>query len=285
MKLAALLRWRPIRLAGAVRRRADDDGAGATADALTYQGFLALFPLLLLAVSAAGYLLAAADQDLWTSRLAAAVPGLDELAGDAIRGIVRHRESAGLIGLAGLAWRGAGLVEAAGRALGRIFGVPEYKSFMRRKAWTLASLALLGTLGLVAAAASGWASSFEGPGAVAGALLLALLLDTLLFLTAYRLLVQRRGPAFGRLWKGALLAGAAWGALKLAGAALGRWSAGGAAGIFGPFAAIVGLLFLLRLGAMVFLHGAELNAVLIEETARRGAAPESPAERPPTRTA
>lgn len=285
MDLGWLARRPSIRLARAVKRRADGDDVGAQADGLTYQAFVALFPLLLLAISIAGFLMAGSDPGRWASRFARAIPGLEELAGGAARAIVRNREGAGILGLAGLAWRGVALVEAAGLAMGRVFRVPKYGGRLRRKAWAVGSLVSLGTLALTGAAASAWAATFEGPGAAAGGILLALALDGLLFLLAYRVLVQRRGPAYAHLWKGALAGATAWGALKLVGAMVASWSATSATGIYGPFAAIIAVLFVLRLGATIFLYGAELNATLIERAAKDGEPPATPAERALTRSA
>jgi uncharacterized BrkB/YihY/UPF0761 family membrane protein len=190
-----------------------------------------------------------------------------------------------MIALAGLAWTGIGVVEAAGHALGKVFRVPEYGSFLRKKLWSVGSLVTLGLLALVATGLTGLAAGLEVGGAVGlliavGAGALGFVLDFGVFLIGYRILVQRRGPAFGRLWKGALFAATGWMVLKLVGAWLVGRVVVNAAAVYGSFAAVIGVLFLLHLGSRLFLYGAELNAVLIEEElSSDGPAKAIPAER------
>lgn len=267
---------RPVRLALAIHRRYGEDSAGYLASAVAYHAFLSLFPLMLLGLAAVGFLLAndARAQTEWVDRLSQSVPGLQDLIGDSLRVVVKQRTGAGLIALIGLAWTGIGLVEAAGHALGRVFRVPEYGSFLRKKLWSIWSLLALGLLALVATGLTGLAASFNLEGAVGVglavvAMALGFVLDFGVFLLGYRILVQRRGPPLRRLWKGALLAAAGWTVLKLVGAWLVGRVVANAAAVYGSFAAVIGVLFLLHLGSRLFLYGAELNAVLIEEELRR----------------
>ena len=267
---------RILRLASAVHRRYGEDSAGYLASAVAYHAFLSLFPLMLLGLAVVGFLLAndAHAQAEWVDRLSQSVPGLQDLIGDSLRVVVRQRTGAGLIALIGLAWTGIGLVEAAGHALGKVFRVPEYGSFLRKKLWSIGSLLALGLLALVATGLTGLAASFNLEGAIAvvlavGAMALGFVLDFGVFLLGYRILIQRRGPPLRRLWKGALLAAAGWTVLKLVGAWLVGRVVANAAAVYGSFAAVIGVLFLLHLGSRLFLYGAELNAVLIEEELRR----------------
>lgn len=267
---------RPVRLALAIHRRYGEDSAGYLASAVAYHAFLSLFPLMLLGLAAVGFLLAndARAQTEWVDRLSQSVPGLQDLIGDSLRVVVKQRTGAGLIALIGLAWTGIGLVEAAGHALGRVFRVPEYGSFLRKKLWSIWSLLALGLLALVATGLTGLAASFNLEGAVGVglavvAMALGFVLDFGVFLLGYRILVQRRGPPLRRLWKGGLLAAAGWTVLKLVGAWLVGRVVANAAAVYGSFAAVIGVLFLLHLGSRLFLYGAELNAVLIEEELRR----------------
>jgi membrane protein len=271
----------------AVHRRYGEDSAGYLASAVAYHAFLSLFPMLLLGLAVVGFLLAndARAQAEWVDRLSQSVPGLQELIGDTLRAVVKQRAGAGLIALIGLAWTGIGLVEAAGHALGRVFRVPEYGSFLRKKLWSIASLLTLGLLALAATGLTGLAVGLNIKGAAGvvlavAAMVLGFVLDFAVFLFGYRILVQRRGPPFRRLWKGAVLAAAGWTVLKLVGA----WLVGGvvanAAAVYGSFATVIGIMFLLHLGSRLFLYGAELNAVLIEEELRSdGASTLTPAER------
>jgi membrane protein len=277
---------RLVKLGRAVQRRYGEDSAGYLASAIAYHSFLSLFPLMLLGLAVVGFLLAddVPTQTEWIDRLSRTVPGLQDLIDDSLRAVVRERAGAGLIGLAGLAWTGIGVVEATGHALGRVFRVPDYAGLLRKKLWSFGSLLMLGALALTATALTGLAASLEVEGVVGllivlGAGVLGFVFDFGVFLIAYRILVQRRGPPFRRLWKGALFAAAGWTVLKF----LGAWLVGrvvtNAAAVYGPFATVIGVLFLLHLGSRLFLYGAELNAVLIEEKLKGDDASEAtPAE-------
>lgn len=283
----ALKDSRLVKLGRAVQQRYGQDSAGYLASAVAYHSFLSLFPLMLLGLAIVGFLLAddLPTQTEWIDRLSQTVPGLQELIQDSLRSVVRERAGAGLIGLAGLAWTGIGVVEATGHALGRVFRIPEYMGFLKKKLWSLGSLIVLGVLALGATVLTGLAAGLDIEGVVGffvvlGAGVLGFVLDFGVFLIAYRILVQRRGPAFRRLWKGALLAASGWTVLKL----LGAWLVGrvvtNAAAVYGSFATVIGVLFLLHLGSRLFLYGAELNAVFIEEELKGGGASKAtPAER------
>jgi membrane protein len=267
----------------AVQKRYGKDSGGYLAAVMTYYGFLSLFPLILLGLAVIGFVLAGdpAEQAEWADRLSGTVPGLGPLIGDNIDTIVRAREEAGLIALAGLLWTGTGIVEASGWVVGRVFRVPPHANFLKKKAWSIGSLIVLGTLSLTTTALAGAAGSIQLPGPLDLLLVpiggvVAFTLDVLLFLVAYRILVQRRGPAFRYLWPGALLAAVFWFALKF----LGSWYASrtldSSSAVYGTFGAVVAVLVLLYLAARVFVYGAELNAVLIE---RRGGGPMGEAEK------
>lgn len=283
----ALKDRRLVKLGRAVQQRYGKDSAGYLASAVAYHAFLSLFPLMLLGLSVIGFLLAqdSPAQVEWVDRLSQSVPGLQDLIGDSLRAVVKQRAGAGLIALVGLAWTGIGVVEAAGHAVGRVFRVPEYGSFFRKKLWSIGSLVTLGLLALVATVLTGLAAGLDVGGAIGfliavGAGGLGFMLDFGVFLIGYRILVQRRGPAFRRLWKGALLAASGWMVLKLIGAWLVGRVVTNAAAVYGSFAAVIGVLFLLHLGSRLFLYGAELNAVLIEEELKSdGTSEATPAER------
>jgi inner membrane protein YhjD len=276
-----------VRLARAIIRRYGQDSAGYLASAVAYHAFLSLFPLLLLGLAVIGFLLAhdSPTQAEWVDRVSRALPGLQEVIDDSLRVVVRERAGAGMIALVGLAWTGIGVVEAAGHALAKVFRLDDQSSFLKKKLWSIGSLVTLGLLALVATAVTGLAAAFafEGPVGVLtglGVIVLGFVLDLAVFLLGYRILVQRRGPPFGKLWRGALLAASGWTVLKLVGAWLVGRVVTNAAAVYGSFAAVIGVLFLLHLGSRLFLYGAELNAVLIEEELNDGEpAKVTPAER------
>jgi YihY family inner membrane protein len=275
------LKERPvIRRAVAVIRRFSEDGGNNMAAAIAYYGFLSLFPLLLLALSFIGFVLAGdiRGQSEWVDRLSEGIPGLGQIIGQNIRAVVDARGAVGLIALAGLAWTGAGIVTAAGTALNRIFRVHGFESFVRQNLWRFGTLVALGFLGLLSLAITGSVTAIEASGVLSvllgiAAVLVGLALDFVLFMLSYRLLTQRRGPPFGKLWVGAAFAGVGWTVLKLAGSWYATRVVTGATAVYGTFAAVVGVLVLLHLSARVLLYGAEIDAVLIEEREGEGGGP------------
>jgi hypothetical protein len=171
-------------------------------------------------------------------------------------------------------WTGTGVAGAARNSLRRIFRQPLPAGIWEDKALLVLKTAGLGTLALAATALSAATAGLRagGPAGVALVIVVALLgfgLDFALFLISYRTLMRGR-PPWGRIWPGALFAAIGWSLLKL----LGTWYVtrvvGNASAVYGTFATTVGVLVLLYLAARLFLYGAELNAVLREQSSEGG---------------
>lgn len=260
-----------VRRALRLNERYAQDGGGYMAAAIAYFGFLSLFPLLLLGLSAIGFVLEANPglRREIEAGMAQAVPGIEALVGRNLDAFKEARATTGLIGLAGLLWTGTGVVGAGRNAVRRVFrqGLPE--GGFGARAWLVAVTA---GLGLVAMAATGLATTAaaldaEGPMGVGlriGGAVLAFAIDFGLFLVAYRVLMKGR-TSWSDLRAGALFAAVGWTVLKL----LGTWYATSTVErsetVYGTFAATVGVLVILYLASRVFIYGAELNAVLLEE--------------------
>ena len=222
------------------------DRGGYLAAAVTYRAFLSLFPLLLLAFSVIGFVLAGRPdlQRGLATGLSEQVPGLRVVLGDNIQALVDARAATGILGVAGLLWAGLGA--------------------------TL-SLGFLGLVGVAVVAAVGNLSS-AAPGDVALMIagpVVGLALDFALFLIAYRLLTHREGPPMRSLWKGALLAAAGWGGLKIVGTWYVARSVASSTAVYGTLAGAVGILLLIHLASQLLLYGAELNAVVMERSGYR----------------
>lgn len=275
-----LRRIKGIGFALEVNTRYGDDGGNQLAAAMTYFGFLSLFPLILLVLSAAGFLLAN-DPDAQAevaSRAAGAVPGIGPLIGENIDALVNSRSGAGIAGLVGLVLSGTGLTNSAGYALGRIYRRPLAEGLVGQRLWALGSTGALGLLALAGVAASGivggtGATGALGAGLAVAAFLVSAALDVVLFLFAYRLLAAGSGPAFSLLWPGAVLAGAGWTALKVAGTWYATRTVANASEVYGTFGSVIGILAILYLASRLFLYGAELNALLVEKRATAPTAP------------
>jgi inner membrane protein YhjD len=261
----------PVQVALAVQKRYGKDSAGNLSAVVTYFGFLSLFPLILLGLAVVGFVLAGepATQNEWATKLSDAVPGLGPLIGRNIESVVESRGPATLVGAGLLLWAGIAIVEAAGWAVSRVYRVPEYQGFLKKKLWSIATLVALGVLWLVSTSVAGFAANVDLGRSldllvqpVGG--LVAFALDFVLFMVAYRLLVQGRGPTFRQLWPGSLLAATGWFLLKLLGSWYATRTVTTSSAVYGTFGAVIGVLVLLYLAARVFMYGAELNAVLIE---------------------
>lgn len=269
--LEGIKRSAVVRTAMAVQERFGRDAGGNMAGAISYFGFLSLFPLLLLGLSVVGFILAgnAGLRDQVAVEVSRAVPGLEALAGNNIRALIKARAGAAAIGLVGLLWTGTGVVAASETALGRMFGVRDKVGFVREKARQLGTTVALGIVALAGTAVVGGARAIDAGGfarvALAiGAIVLGLAIDFGLFSAAYRLLIRRPGPAWRHLWPGALLAAGGWTVLKFIGAWYGARTLSRASAIYGTFAGAVAVLVLLNLAARFFVYGGELIAFLKE---------------------
>jgi membrane protein len=267
---------RVARTARSVSDRYAEDAGGYLAGAIAYFGFLSLFPLLLVAMSVVGFALAGDPElaDEVTAEVAGSVPGLEALIGDNLRAFHRARAATGVIGVAGLVWTGTGVAGACRNALLRIFREDRLTSGITLKLWLLGVTLGVGLMALVATAMSAVAAGWSAPGPVAVVIrivgvLVAFALDLLLFLVGYRVLLRRR-PAWRDLVPGAAFGAIGWSVLKVAGTWYATTTVERSETVYGTFAATVGVLVLLYLAGRVFVYGAELNAVLLEE---RGGGP------------
>ena len=252
------------------------DRGGYLAAAVTYRAFLSLFPLLLVAFSVIGFVLAGRP-DLHrglATGLSEQVPGLRVVLGDNLQALVDARAATGILGVAGLLWAGLGATQAAGFAVSRVFRVQPDRPFWKTKVWALGTTLVLGLLGLLGVAAVAAVGNLSPAGPGGAALMIAgpvvgLALDFALFLIAYRLLTHREGPPLRSLWKGALLAAAGWGGLKIVGTWYVARTVASSTAIYGTLAGAIGILLLVHLASQLLLYGAELNAVVMERAGYR----------------
>lgn len=271
----------PVPVLGTLVRlqdRYEDDDADQYAAAIAFFAFLSLFPLIALVLSLAAFVVA--DQPDAPRRITrwitGAVPALRSLlqqgetpttVGAVIEGLVERRGRLTVVSLVPLLLAGMKVVGAATAATNQAFHIRRRLSGVRRVLHQLGALVLLGLLaigGVAASSAVGVAVGvvdISNPLLSLGGTVLTLALDFLLFLVAYRILAAGPGPAWQRLWPGALLAGTGWTVLKIFGATyvasqLQRFAFAGA------LASIIGLLLLLYLAGRLYLYGAELSALL-----------------------
>jgi membrane protein len=262
----------------AVNERYTEDLGNHLAASIAFFGFLSLFPLLLVALSVAGFVLAAdpGAQARLVDAVAEAVPGLEAAIGETLEVVIESRGATGVVGFLLVLFAGLRVIDAGAIAVSRIFRVSTDGSVVKKKLRALGNLGLLGLLTIISTSAGALAGLVGGAaewlGApdwlVAGRVILApalsFALDTLLFVVAYRVLVLVGGPSMRDLLPGALVAAAGWTALKVFGAAYVGNQAADWDGLYGALGGIIAAMLLLFMAARIFLYGAELNALRLE---------------------
>src|SRR5437588_479391 len=150
-----------VRLAVAVNERYGKDSGGYLAATIAYYGFFSVLAVTALALSVVGFVLAGNPhaQRSFVNQLTGAVPGIGGFLRGQIHSVVRTRVVALVVGIVGLVLTGTGAVNAAGWALGRIFRIDEHHGLVKKKVWSLGSLA---TLGLFALASTGVVALVQG---------------------------------------------------------------------------------------------------------------------------
>jgi YihY family inner membrane protein len=256
-----------------------DDLGTYQAALLTYYAFVSLFPLLLLAVTVLGYVLAG-DPTAQQAVLGSALrnfPVVGQELGDNVHAL--HGNAWALVfGIAVSVYGGLGVTQAAVTTMCQVWAIPVAERPALPVSYGRGATVLLVVGGgvLVTTALSG-VTTAVGAGLPAWAggvvlrlvpVLVAVVLNTGLFLAGYRLLTPRRLTP-RQLFPGALVAAVAWQALQLVGTYLIGHQLQGSSASYGLFGIVLGLLFWLYLGAVIFLVGAQINAVRVLRLAPR----------------
>ncbi|GAA1243177.1 hypothetical protein GCM10009665_37470 [Kitasatospora nipponensis] len=249
---------------GVVKKYGDDRG-GLLAALITYYGFVALIPLLLLLSTVLGFVLhghPGAQQAVVDSALADF-----PIIGDQLRQNVHTIQGSGLalvVGIAGLLYGALGIAQVLQHTMSEVWNVPGLKrpGYWSRLARGLALFAVLGTGLIVAtAAASLITTTLAGTSARVGALALSALLNTALCLACFRILTAQQ-IATRSLLPGSSIAGPLFTLLQAFGAVLVTHQLRHATEVYGFFATVIGLLSWLYLVAQVTVFAAETNVVL-----------------------
>jgi membrane protein len=257
----------------AVRRALEGDGRD-TAAAIAFYAFFALFPLLLVAMSTAGFMFDSMTAQARLSEiLDRSLPGSAALVTRQVEAVVDARGALGLIGVIGLIWSASAAMGAAGRAVNRSLGVRHGKSAFKAKLQHL-SLTALVSLGLSASLLLSSISEVLAAGDLA--VLRRIGLETGLagrfagFLTAAVLafgtfaVLYRTLPRLPVKWHevlpGAIVATILFEVSK-AGFLLYLTVAADYEAVYGSLSAIIVLMIWLVVCAWVFVVGAEYNSV------------------------
>jgi YihY family inner membrane protein len=248
----------------AVIKKFSDDQAGSLAALIAYYGFFSLFPLLLVLVTVLAYVLHG-DPGLQNS-VKNGVLGQFPIVGPTIQKNItalHGNVSSLIIGIAGALWGGLGVTNASQNAFNKVWAVPlkERPNFIHTRLRGLGVLVLLGLLFIVSSGASGLVTGgLGGPWAVVGGIAFSLLVNVLLFLSAFRLLTAAEVKT-ECLMQGVLVAAVLWEILQVVGGFYVGHVLRHANATYGVFGTVIGLLSWLYLGAQATLYAAEINVV------------------------
>jgi YihY family inner membrane protein len=248
----------------AVAKKYGDDRGGMLAAVITYYGFVALFPLLLLFVTVVGFALhdkPGLQHDLLKSALSDF-----PIIGTQLRRNIHGLQGSGLalaIGLLGLLWGSLGVAQAAQHTMAEVWDVPERlrPGFGPRLARALLIVGLL-ALGTVATTVITGFTTATGQSVALRVVTLGLTLgaNVVLYIAAFRVLTPK--PVETRdLVLGAVVAGVLWTVLQTVGSYLIEHQLRHSSEVYGFFAIVLGLLAWLYLGAQVLVYSAEVSVV------------------------
>jgi YihY family inner membrane protein len=246
-----------------------DDHGPYLAALLTYYGFLSLFPLLLLFVSALGAFLEN-NPDV-QQRALNSVFGEFPVLGDQLERNVHSFHSNGFalaVGVVASLYGSLNVAQAAQYALNKIWAVPRHARLDPfRSRWRGIQFLLVLVLGLAvttmlstAAAEAGLFGARLAAGTRVLVTLAVIGLNAGLLLVTYQLLTHRVVP-LRRVWGSALAAAVAWQGLQWAGDYFVSHVLRGASSTYGFFGIVLGLIAWLYVGALVFVLAAEASAV------------------------
>jgi membrane protein len=246
----------------AVVKKFGDDGANREAALIAWWAFFSMFPLLLLFTAILGFVLAG-DQGLQDSIRTSALSNFPVLGPSLARGTLNGSGKALVVGVVGALLSGTAVTLAAQDAFNKIYAVPrrERPDPLRAR---LRGLGLLLTLGALQIVATGATAVVAGLGGFAVGLLgtaAGLLVNLLLFFAVFRLLTDGSVPT-AHLRPGIVTAAILWTVLLRVGGIYTEHVVKDAGNTYGTFAAVIGLLTWLYVGARVVVYSAEFNSVL-----------------------
>ena len=253
----------PLAITFAVLRKFSDDGAGNRAALIAYYGFFSIFPLLLLLTTILGFVLAGdpSAQEAVRNSVLKQIP----VVGGSLRAGSLHGSGLGLaVGLVGALLSGMGVTMATQNAFNTVWAVShkDRPNFLDARWRSLRLLVVIGLLQLIATAAAGLvAGGLGGVLLTLAGIIVALLLDFVMFFAVFRLMTDSVVPT-RQLWPGIAIASVAWDLLQALGGIYIGHVVKADGHTYGTFAVVIGLLVWLYLGARVVVYAAEINVVL-----------------------
>ena len=263
------------RLIGILRAagvRFSRDGCAFLAQALAYNAVFAMIPLGLLAIAVFGFIFGSQDgQDLVLSTIDDVAPALHDLLADNLKNAIAVRGISGAIAIVALIWSGKNLFQGLAFALNRALGVPEGRPLIHDIALAIVMLPAMGLLLLLTtfvpptvtylARAGGFASPLFAQLTAFG---VSIFLIFVVAATLYRFLPNRKLPwNFGI--SGAIFTAIAYEVAQIAFTIFTART--NLFHIYGALSTVLALLLWFYLLGNIFLYGAEISAVGLEEGA------------------
>ncbi|WP_432826400.1 YihY/virulence factor BrkB family protein [Dactylosporangium sp. CA-092794] len=246
-----------------------DDRGPYLAAMVTYYGFVSLFPLVLLFLSALGFFLEA-NPGLRHQLAQSALAGVPVI-GPQLHGNVRELRGSGtrlVITVAGALYGGLGAMQSAQAGFNQIYAVPRnaqpnpVRSRLRSFVLLLmlGGAVLLSTVATTLVAVVGAVTAALGPGLRLLGYLLSFAINAALFTAAMRLLTARDLPT-RRVVTGGLIAAACWAVLQTEGTRFVTHRLSHASALYGVFGVVLAAFAWIYLQAFVLMLSAEINMV------------------------
>lgn len=246
-----------------------DDRGPYLAAMVTYYGFISLFPLTLLFLTALGFVLEA-NPDLHEQLVQSAVGDVPAIGPELERNVSGLRGSGTrlVLSIIGALYGGLGAMQAAQAGFNHIYGIPrnEQPNPIRSRLRSLGLLLMLGTAVLLSAAATAFVAfthdltGRSGPGLQLLGYLLTFVINATLFTAAMQLLTART-LRVRQVIAGGLIAAIFWMVLQTAGARYVGTRLSHASALYGTFGLVLAALAWIYLQALVLMLCAELNMI------------------------
>jgi membrane protein len=253
---------RGVRFVAALLKKYGDDQCGQLAALIAYYAFVSLFPLLLVLVTVLGFILQGDPGE--RQKVLEGTLGQFPIISDYLKLHSLNGSGTALaVGITGSLLAGMGFTGATQTAFNRIWHVP----FKHRPNWIfsrlrgLAMLGLLGTMAIVSTVVAGYVgSASHGAPAVIAGVVLALVVNLALFITAFKWLTATE-LRWREVLPGAIVAAVLWQLLQHLGGYYVDHELKKTSPLYGIFAVVLGLLAWLYLGAQLTIISAEINVV------------------------
>lgn len=247
----------------AVVKKFGDDRASRLAALIAYYGFFSLFPLLLILVTALGFVLSG-NEELRREVVDSVLTQFPEVGGR-IGDSLGSLQGSGLglaAGVAGLLWAGIGVMAALQDAMNTVWDVPikRQPNFWEKRLRALAMMVLFGVGFLVSSFLTS-VGRFEGlTGLGPGGIAMSFAFNFVFFLSAFKVLTDR-DVGWRAFLPGAAVGALGWLMLQWLGGLFVDHAVDGASRTYGFFAIVIGLLSWMYLLAQWVVFAAEVNAV------------------------